>query len=528
MARVEGFEPAQTGQQPIDENGNPVAVGVWGDSTTGVGVFGTNGALPSGADQIPTNIAGVEGHSFQNPGVVGRSVEDAGVSAESLQGLGLLARSSAANGVLGVTFAPEVPGEPPSSAGVFGSSVAGGNGVTGFVGSASGVVGSSVRGIGVRGTSGDEDGVSGFSLGANGVRGVGGGGGRETGSGVFGSSESGFGVRGVSTSRHGTVGVTFGRGVGVSGLHFSRESGAGVSGVSVLSTGVEGFSFSGTGVFAEGRSVGVHAISSAANPDSIAVLGENPGGFAGFFNGKVAVTGTLFKGGGGFEIDHPLDPGNRYLRHSFVESPDMLNVYSGTVTTDDDGNAVVSLPAYFEALNDSFCYQLTAIGQLAQAIVAEEVRDNRFAIRSDKPRVKVSWQVTGVRKDKWAVANRIPVETEKTGDGKGRYVHPQLWEGQGKAGRGEDEGRRRAPDADGASRASELLPEPLRPRVDQLLQGLRRGEQPDREALQNLTKEAGTAAIGTPAIDRTRLEQDWRTLEASLERMRPARRPGAR
>ena len=159
MARVEGFEPAQSGQQPIDIVGNPVAVGVWGDSSTGVGVFGTSGVLPPGVDNIPTNIAGVEGHSIQKPGVVGRSIEDVGVLGESLQGLGVLGRSSTGDGVLGVTFAPSIPGEPPSVAGVFGSSVVGGNGVTGFVGSATGVVGSSVRGIGVRGTSGDDDGV---------------------------------------------------------------------------------------------------------------------------------------------------------------------------------------------------------------------------------------------------------------------------------------------------------------------------------------------------------------------------------
>ena len=83
MARVEGFEPAQSGQEPVDFNGDPVAVGVWGDSTTGVGVFGTSGVLPTGTDNIPTNIAGVEGHSIQNPGVFGLSVEDAACAAKA-------------------------------------------------------------------------------------------------------------------------------------------------------------------------------------------------------------------------------------------------------------------------------------------------------------------------------------------------------------------------------------------------------------------------------------------------------------
>src|SRR5687768_10886186 len=51
-----------------------------------------------------------------------------------------------------------------------------------------------------------------------------------------------------------------------------------------------------------------------------------------------------------------------------------LNVYSGTVTTDESGMATVSLPQYFHDLNEDVRYQLTVIGQFAQAIVAEEVR----------------------------------------------------------------------------------------------------------------------------------------------------------
>jgi GreA/GreB family transcription elongation factor len=145
MARVEGFEPAKSEQEPVDINGNPVPVGVWGDSTTGVGVFGTSGALPPDVENIPTNIAGVEGHAIQNPGVFGRSIQDAGVSGESVQGLGVLGRSATATGVLGVTFVPSIPGQPPDASGVFGSSTTGGNGVTGFVGEATGVVGSSVE-----------------------------------------------------------------------------------------------------------------------------------------------------------------------------------------------------------------------------------------------------------------------------------------------------------------------------------------------------------------------------------------------
>ena len=46
-------------------------------------------------------------------------------------------------------------------------------------------------------------------------------------------------------------------------------------------------------------------------------------------------------------------------------------------------------------------------------------KDDRFVIRSDKPRVKVSWQVTGIRQDAWAEANRIEVEQWKEPENRG-------------------------------------------------------------------------------------------------------------
>ena len=73
MAAVSGFDPASSGQQPIDVNANPVPVGVWGDSSTGGGVFGTSGTLPIGTSIPIDPPAGVEGHGAQGPGVVGRS-----------------------------------------------------------------------------------------------------------------------------------------------------------------------------------------------------------------------------------------------------------------------------------------------------------------------------------------------------------------------------------------------------------------------------------------------------------------------
>jgi len=146
-----------------------------------------------------------------------------------------------------------------------------------------------------------------------------------------------------------------------------------------------------------------------------------------YLEGNVNVGGNLSKGGGSFKIDHPLDPANKYLYHSFVESPDMMNIYNGNIVTDKRGLATVTLPDYFGALNRDFRYQLTVIGQFAQAIVLKKLNNNRFTIKTSKPGLEVSWQVTGIRQDAYANAHRIAVEEEKPPQEQGRYLHPELF-----------------------------------------------------------------------------------------------------
>ena len=143
--------------------------------------------------------------------------------------------------------------------------------------------------------------------------------------------------------------------------------------------------------------------------------------------GNVHIAGNLSKGGGSFKIDHPLDPANKYLSHSFVESPDMMNIYNGNVVTDKRGLATIDLPEWFEALNRDFRYQLTVLRQFAQAIVVNEVSNHRFTIKTSKPGVKVSWQVTGIRQDPYANAYRIPLEEVKAPGDQGHYLHPELF-----------------------------------------------------------------------------------------------------
>lgn len=129
-----------------------------------------------------------------------------------------------------------------------------------------------------------------------------------------------------------------------------------------------------------------------------------------------------------FRIDHPLDPSGRYLIHTSVESPDMMTVYNGNVTLDNDGAATVEMPSYFEALNKDFRYQLTPIGAPGPNLyVAQEIVGNRFKIAGGTPGMKVSWQVTGVRHDAYAKAYRSPVEVEKPAAEQGTYLHPELY-----------------------------------------------------------------------------------------------------
>jgi len=175
--------------------------------------------------------------------------------------------------------------------------------------------------------------------------------------------------------------------------------------------------------------LGFYLLGDGPNPAVISTTAKVSGGpLKWVAPGDLQVIGNLSKSTGTFKIDDPIDPANKYLYHSFVESPDMMDVYNGSVTTDKHGLATVSLPDYFQALNKDFRYQLTAIGTFAQATVAKEVQNNRFTIRTSKPAVKVSWQITGVRQDAYAKAHRIQVNEEKSPSERGHYLHPEVFD----------------------------------------------------------------------------------------------------
>lgn len=186
-------------------------------------------------------------------------------------------------------------------------------------------------------------------------------------------------------------------------LHVTTdEPGVGaVLGVSTESFGVYAVSRNGMGLFAFGKP-------------------------AAAFWGDVDVRGKITKSAVQFMIDHPLDPSGRYLSHCAVESDEMKNVYDGEVVLDEAGRAEITLPDWFEALNERFRYQLTPLGRPAPDLhISRKLSDNRFAIAGGEPGTEVCWQVTGIRHDAYALANPLVVESDKEGEEYGRYRHPE-------------------------------------------------------------------------------------------------------
>ncbi|MCB0749205.1 MAG: hypothetical protein KDC90_17215, partial [Ignavibacteriae bacterium] len=269
-------------------------------------------------------------------------------------------------------------------------------------------LGSKANGIFAKANGNDGSGIYATASGDNGNGVVG----RATGS-------NGTGVRGISeaTSQYqaGVDGFSSAPdGFGVSGSA-SDDNGVGVKG---YTAGVDAWSIFGDAFGTNARAV----VGIAHGDNSKGIYGEAPIGvnaYAGYFNGNVHVTGnitydgTFTQASSNIIMDNPLDPNNKQIIHSGVSSSEMKNIYDGRVATNSDGEAIVKLPDWFEALNIDFRYQLTVIGEFAQAIVSEELNYNQFVIRTNKPNVKVSWQITGIRNDEYAISNKLEVERTK-------------------------------------------------------------------------------------------------------------------
>lgn len=338
-------------------------------------------------------------------------------------------------------------GQSTLGIGVYGSHDAGGWGVYGTAPSGRGVRGSSTSGTGI-------DGVSTSGTGVNGVS--------NSGTGVYSQTSSGSGlyaihndagtnvtlanaqyaVEAFNTSLTGNGIAIFGSGreTGIEGVAEEDGNGnrVGVRGIAGSSNatgsfiaGVRGYALTSNSSNRTGYGVYGSASASTSSDTAYGVYGTAFGDgtrWAGYFTGDVHVTGTLSKSSGSFKIDHPLDPENKYLSHSFVESPDMMNIYNGVILLDTDGNAVVELPDYFEVLNRDFRYQLTPIGaSMPNLYIASEISTNQFMISGGVPNAKVSWEVTGVRQDPSSNLHRIQVEEDKPEQHMGKYLDPEAF-----------------------------------------------------------------------------------------------------
>ena len=368
------------------------------------------------------------------PGGVWPPAEKKAVAAWTSDGTALWGAAGSGTGVYGASIGGAGVYGASDNVGVYGrSGGAAGTGVYGQVtatsGPTDGVLGesSSTDGCGVRGlalaTSGTTIGVYGWSASTEGH-------------GVVGVAEAStgyvYGVWGASNSTNGR---------GVDGHAYATSGPAiGVYGQSASTggTGVYGWAtaLSGNPVGVYGRSdspggAGVLGYASANSTSAIGVYGTAPSlGYAGYFLGNVHVEGNLSASGSkSFKIDHPLDPANRYLYHFAQEGPEVQNVYNGVVTLDAQGEAVVTLPIYFEALNTGpFRYQLTAIGApMPNLHIAQEIRDNTFRIAGGAPGKKVSWEVTAIRNDPYLRDHPVQAEVDKLAGERGTYLYPESY-----------------------------------------------------------------------------------------------------
>jgi len=159
----------------------------------------------------------------------------------------------------------------------------------------------------------------------------------------------------------------------------------------------------------------------------VGVLGENlDASFFGVFsNGDFGASGIK-----AFMIDHPADPENKYLKHFSIESNEVLNVYRGTIILNNNGEANVTLPDYFDLINIDFSYHLTPIGAPAPGLfVKREVSDKSFEIAGGQAGQKVSWTLYAQRNDPYLqkYPHAKEVEPMKREGERGSYMRPELF-----------------------------------------------------------------------------------------------------
>lgn len=464
-----------SGVRGINNGTGGLGIGVWG-SQNGSG-WGVYGETPSGI--------GVYGFSSGGTGVTAGSTTGAGLDASSVDGnaamfsvtnaaastdVVLVNQSGGGRGIFATTAGINdvIFGRSTRGSAVVGQTLNDGIGVAGFsynpnaiavlgqADSSYGIIGFTSTGAGTPGAFFNIDATN--TIPAVVVQNFG------AGMGIMSDAYSNTAVQGRAEDGNAVVGITYRYGIGVFGRSFlpfaianigQADSSWGVLGIGSTNAANAGgfFNFDPTGyalvtsglVQMTGINEGANrvltsdAVGNATWQDISSIPGanfwtlsgsdisnNNPGNV--IINGDLTINGNYTASGTkSFTIDHPLDPANKFLKHASIESNEVMNMYSGNITTDANGYATVALPDYFESVNKDFRYQLTVIGSFSQAIVKEKIRDNKFIVQTNQPNIEVSWQVTAVRNDKYMQANPYEAEPEKNVSEKGKYLQPSLY-----------------------------------------------------------------------------------------------------
>lgn len=431
--RFETLSPTGYGVYGLAVGAGGLNNGVYGrtDSTLGRGVMGDATAATGATTGVYGASSSTSGRAMFGRATAGTGITHGGwFESDSTDGRGVYGRAGAGTGL---TIGVYGDSESTSGMGVFG--VAGGASGTTFGGR-----------FHSHSTSGR--GVHGFAPAASGTT-----------YGVLGESNSTSG-RGVAGLASATSGTTYGG-------RFDNEStsGRGVLGFATAATGTtygvvgENNSADGYGVYGVATASGLtvtyggyfeslaqagRGVVGVASAGGHGVVGQENGGI--FSYAVYAVGDTGASGTKSFRIDHPDDPGNKYLLHYSVESPEVINFYSGTIALDAAGEAEVELPPYFARINRDPRYTLTAVGAPmpmlhvameidgaaliagAAAEPGEAVSACSFRIAGGARGGRVSWEVKALRNDRWVQRHGAPVEVDKQDLEKGTYQHPDLYD----------------------------------------------------------------------------------------------------
>ena len=68
-------------------------------------------------------------------------------------------------------------------------------------------------------------------------------------------------------------------------------------------------------------------------------------------------------------------------------------------------------------------YVKRGVKSLLPEFVLNRIRQTRQSALLSKPRIEVSWQITGIRKDTYVTLHPLIVEESKTGDERGRLIN---------------------------------------------------------------------------------------------------------